>query len=169
MKLSIVSGAMLTLASSDAFRIPRGTTEQSLGDHQKRDLLQDIVTWDAYSLFIHGERGMMFSGEVHPFRQPVPSLHLDIFQKIKALGFNMVSYYVDWALLEGKPGEFRAEGIFDFQAFFDAATEAGIYLLARPGPYINAEVSGGGFPGWLQRVPALLRTRDPEYLAATEK
>ncbi|KFA71227.1 hypothetical protein S40288_03862 [Stachybotrys chartarum IBT 40288] len=168
MKLSIVFGAVLTLASSDAFRIPRGITEQLLGDRQKRDLLQDIVTWDAYSLFIHGERGMMFSGEVHPFRQPVPSLHLDIFQKIKALGFNMVSYYVDWALLEGKPGEFRADGIFDFQAFFDAATEAGIYLLARPGPYINAEVSGGGFPGWLQRVPALLRTRDPEYLAATE-
>lgn len=35
-------------------------------------------------------------------------------------------------------------------------------------PQINAEVSGGGFPGWLQRNPAFPRTRDPEWLAATE-
>lgn len=74
-----------------------------------------------------------------------------------------------WALLEGKPGEFTAEGIFDLEPFFDAAKEAGIYLLARPGPYINAEVSGGGFPGWLNRVPALSRTRESAYLNATDK
>lgn len=33
---------------------------------------------------------------------------------------------------------------------------------------INAEASGGGFPGWIQRNPALPRTRDPEWLKATE-
>ncbi|KAF7196054.1 Beta-galactosidase A [Pseudocercospora fuligena] len=33
---------------------------------------------------------------------------------------------------------------------------------------INAEVSGGGFPGWLQRNPGKLRTRDQCYLDATE-
>jgi beta-galactosidase GanA len=102
-------------------------------------------------------------------RLPVSSLYIDIFQKIKALGFNTVSFYVDWALLEGKPGSYRADGIFDLQPFFDAAKQAGIYLLARPGPYINAEVSGGGFPGWLQRVNGTLRTRDPGYWDATEK
>lgn len=74
-----------------------------------------------------------------------------------------------WALLEGKPGEFTAEGIFDFEPFFDAASKAGIYLLARPGPYINAEVSGGGFPGWLSRSHSLTRTREPAYLNATAK
>lgn len=31
-------------------------------------LLQDIVTWDAQSIRIHGERVMIFSAEVHPFR-----------------------------------------------------------------------------------------------------
>jgi beta-galactosidase GanA len=60
----------------------------------------------------------------------VPSLWLDIFQKIKAVGFNAVSWYADWALLEGKQGAFSAEGIFDFEPFFDAAKEAGIYLIA---------------------------------------
>lgn len=102
-------------------------------------------------------------------RLPVPSLWLDVLQKIKALGFNCVSFYVDWALVEAKPGDYRAEGIFALEPFFEAAKEAGIYLLARPGPYINAEVSGGGFPGWLQRVNGTLRTADKGFLDATEK
>ncbi|KAI5294881.1 hypothetical protein KEM52_002957 [Ascosphaera acerosa] len=98
---------------------------------------------------------------------PVPSLYIDLFEKVKALGFSCVSFYVDWALLEGAPGHYYDKGIFDLQPFFDAAKEAGIYLLARPGPYINAEVSGGGFPAWLQRLNATVRTRDPEYWNAT--
>lgn len=115
--------------------------------HDKRGPLQNIVTWDQHSIFVHGQRVLFYSGEVHPFRIPVAGLYLDIFQKIRALGYTGVSFYIDWALLEGKQGDFNAEGIFALQPFFDAAQEAGIYLLARPGPYINAEVSGGGYPG----------------------
>lgn len=57
-------------------------------------------------------------------------------------------------------------GVFDLTQFFTAASEAGIYLVARPGPYVNAESSGGGFPGWLQRYKAIERT--PSYLSLTE-
>jgi beta-galactosidase GanA len=46
------------------------------------------------------------------------------------MGFTGASFYVDWALLEGKPGNFSAEGVFDLQPFFDAASTAGIYLFA---------------------------------------
>lgn len=102
-------------------------------------------------------------------RLPVPTLWIDVFQKVKALGFNCVSFYVDWALLEGTPGTYRADGVFALEPFFEAAKEAGIYLLARPGPYINAEASGGGFPGWLQRVSGILRTTAPSYLKSTDK
>jgi beta-galactosidase GanA len=79
---------------------------------------------------INGTRLFVFSGEFHPFRLPVPSLWLDIFQKIKAIGFNAVSFYADWALLEGKQGNFSAAGVFAFEPFFDAAKAAGIYLIA---------------------------------------
>ena len=82
---------------------------------------------------------------------------------------NTVSFYVDWALLEGKERSFSAKGPLALEPFFDAAKQAGLYLIARPGPYINAEVSGGGFPGWLQRLNATLRTKDPAYLKATSK
>ena len=132
----------------------------------KRELLQDIVTWDAHSIFVRGQRVLFYSGEFHPFRLPVPALWLDIFQKIKALGYSGVSFYAYWALLEGKQGNFTADGIYAFEPFFAAAQTAGIYLLARPGPYINAEVSGGGYPGWLQRTKEVLRT--PDYVKYTE-
>jgi beta-galactosidase GanA len=57
-------------------------------------------------------------------------LWLDIFQKVRAMGYTGVSFYVDWALLEGKPGDYYAKGVFDLEPFFDAASQAGIYLLA---------------------------------------
>ncbi|PYH98013.1 hypothetical protein BO71DRAFT_416628 [Aspergillus ellipticus CBS 707.79] len=116
---------------------------------------QDIVTWDEYSIRIRGERVILFSGEFHPFRLPSPDLWLDVFQKVRALGFSAVSFYVDWALLEGERGSIRPDGIFALEEFFP-----------RPGPYINAEVSGGGFPGWLERVDGRLKATDPAYLDA---
>lgn len=76
----------------------------------------------------------------------MPGLWLDIFQKVKAVGFNTVSFYADWALLEGKQGNFSAEGIFDFEPFFDAAKQAGLYLIARPGRKPNT------FPTIKQRL-----------------
>jgi len=150
------------------------TAALGLEVHQRKPIeargtaLQDIVTWDQYSIFVRGERIVFLSGEFHPFRLPSPGLWLDIFQKIKALGFSGVSFYHNWALLEGEPGTFRADGIFQLQQFFDAASEAGIYLLARPGPYINSETSGGGYPGWVQRVEGELRTNSTSWIEATQ-
>lgn len=62
--------------------------------------LQDIVTWDQHSIFVRGERIMLFNGEFHPYRLPVPALWLDIFQKLKAVGFSGVSFYTDWVRSE---------------------------------------------------------------------
>ncbi|KAH8799443.1 glycoside hydrolase family 35 protein [Xylogone sp. PMI_703] len=167
--LSTIAVALLTASQGcDAIALRgRPSTLLNAGP-APRALLQDIVTWDEHSLLINGERLMIFSGEYHPFRLPVPSLWADVLEKVKALGLNTVSIYIDWAQLEGKPGEFRAEGVFDYDAFLDAAKEVGLYVIARPGPYINAEASGGGFPGWLQRVKGHLRTNDSDYLHATD-
>ncbi|OTB06588.1 glycoside hydrolase family 35 protein [Hypoxylon sp. CI-4A] len=130
--------------------------------------LQDLVTWDEYSISVRGERVMFLSGEFHPFRLPSPGLWLDVFQKIRALGFTSVSFYVMWGLLEGEPGQVRADGVFALEEFFNAASQAGIYLLARPGPYINSEVSGGGFPGWTARNQGVIRSNDIEFRNAAK-
>ncbi|KAI0142825.1 glycoside hydrolase family 35 protein [Xylariaceae sp. FL1272] len=159
---------ILSLRTVQVSGLVLGGRNYAVSDIGPRDALEGLVTWDEKSLFIRGERIMFFSGEFHPWRLPVPDLWVDIFHKIKALGYNGASFYVDWALLEGAPGKFSAEGVFAWEPFFEAAAEAGVYLIARPGPYINAEVSGGGFPGWLSREPAILRTNETGFLDATK-
>ncbi|KAK7061407.1 beta-galactosidase [Favolaschia claudopus] len=132
----------------------------------KNDGFQNIVTWDEYSLLINGSRLNIFSGEVHPYRMPSQSLHLDVFQKIKSLGFNAISAYFYWGIHEPKRGDISFEGFRDLQPFFDAAMKAGLYVIARPGPYINAETTGGGFPGWGTRTSGLWRTSNASYVEA---
>jgi hypothetical protein len=85
MKLSIL--ALFVYLASQACSGPvsgHGVTERLRED--KRAALQDIVTWDENSLFIYGKRVVIYSGEFHPFRLPVPSLWLDVFQKMRAMG-----------------------------------------------------------------------------------
>ena len=149
-----------------ALPLSRSSAPWSYGKRQ--DSQTSLVTWDELSLFVRGERILILSGEIHPFRLPVPGLWLDLFEKVKALGFGGVSFYVDWGLVEGTEGQVRLDGVFGLEEFFAAASQAGIYLLARPGPYINAEVAAGGFPGWLLRNPAILRSYDLRYLNATD-
>lgn len=161
---NILTLAVLALQGGHALR---GRPDE-LFRPERRDLLQDVVTFDNYSLSINGERLMIYSGEIHPFRLPVPSLWLDIFEKVKALGLNTVSFYLHWGTLEGKSGDFNAQGPLVIEPFFQAAQQAGIYLIARPGPYINAEATGGGFPGWLQRIEGKLRTNATDFLSATD-
>lgn len=152
----------VAISSAQHFR------QSSAANDSADGLLQDIVSWDEYSLIVRGERVLLFCGEFHPFRLPSPDLWLDVFQKIKAIGYTGVSFYLDWALLEGTPGEFRADGVFAINKFFEAATESGIYLIARPGPYVNSELSGGGFPGWTNRIKGPVRTNATDWLDATQ-
>ncbi|KAF9230278.1 glycoside hydrolase family 35 protein, partial [Melanogaster broomeanus] len=143
---------------------------------QETDGLQNNVTWDEYSIMINGERAFIFSGEMHPYRMPVQSLYLDLFQKVKSMGFNTVSFYVFWGIVEPKRGEISFAGFRDLQPWFDAAKQAGIYLMARPGnchsffrrccPYINAETTAGGFPGWGTYTPGAWRTSNTTYFDA---
>jgi len=96
-----------------------------------------VISWDNRSLVITGSREILFSGEFHPFRLPVPSLWLDVLEKMAAAGLNTVSFQVPWCLYEGQPGVFRADGVFDLSDFFKAAKELGLWVIARPGLYIR--------------------------------
>ncbi|WP_323142035.1 beta-galactosidase [Massilia phyllosphaerae] len=127
------------------------------------------VSWDQYSLKVDGKRIVVWSGEIHPFRLPNPSLWRDVIQKMKALGFNGVSFYFDWAYHSPKPGVYDFSGVRDMDRLLRIAEEEGMYVIARPGPYVNAELSGGGFPGWMFRNKAEARTDDPVYLAAADE
>ena len=122
------------------------------------------VTFDSHSFLIDGKRTYLWSGEFHPFRLPSPELWKDIFQKMKAAGFNTASIYFSWGYHSAREGEYDFSGVRDMDRVLDAARDAGVYVIARPGPYINAEVDSGGFPLWLTTKMVRNRSTDPEYL-----
>jgi beta-galactosidase GanA len=122
------------------------------------------ITWDHYSLMIDGQRLFIYSGEVHPFRLPSPSLWMDVLEKMKAAGFNTITSYFDWGYHSPAPGIYDFSGVRNVDEFLSDAAKVGLYVIARPGPYINAEHDGDGFPGWLARMVGTPRTTDPTYL-----
>ncbi|NBH04777.1 beta-galactosidase, partial [Amycolatopsis sp. SID8362] len=127
------------------------------------------VTYDGYSFLVDGQRTYLWSGEFHSYRLPSPDLWLDIFQKMKAAGFNSTSLYFDWGYHSPRQGVYDFSGIRDLDRLLDMAQQAGLYVIARPGPYINAEVDGGGFPTWLSTTPGHTRSADPVYLKYSDE
>ncbi|GGN56550.1 beta-galactosidase [Streptomyces albiflavescens] len=122
------------------------------------------VGFDRYSMLIDGKRLVLWSGEVHPFRLPSPSLWRDVLEKLRAHGYNTISIYVSWNYHSPAPGKYDFTGVRDLDLFLRTAAETGLYVILRPGPYINAEVDAGGFPGWLTVTQGTARTSDPTYL-----
>ncbi len=124
------------------------------------------VTYDHYSLKIDGNRVYLWSGEFHYWRLPSPDLWRDVLQKLKAAGYNATSIYVDWGYHSPKPGVYDFSGVRDVDKLLTIASQVGIYVIARPGPYINAETDSGGFPGWLTTQKGRARSSAPDYTAA---
>ncbi|WP_328461734.1 beta-galactosidase [Streptomyces sp. NBC_00448] len=127
------------------------------------------VTYDGYSYLIDGKRTYLWSGEFHYFRLPSQGEWLDVLQKMKAAGFNAVSVYFDWGYHSPAPGVYDFTGVRDVDKLLDMADQLGMYVIARPGPYINAEVDGGGFPAWLHNEVTSTRTTDPTWLKYSDQ
>jgi beta-galactosidase GanA len=127
------------------------------------------VGFDRYSVKVDGKRVFLWSGEFHYWRLPSPDLWRDVLQKLKASGMNAVSIYFHWGFHSPAPGVYDFTGVRDVDRLLDMAAEAGLYVIARPGPYINAETDGGGFPAWLGTQKGRARSTAPDYLAASRE
>ena len=127
------------------------------------------VSYDRYSFSLDGQRVWLWSAEFHYFRLPNPDLWRDQLEKLKAAGFNTVSLYFSWAYHSPAPGVFDFSGVRDLDRLLDIAQEVGLYVIARPGPYVNAELDSGGFPAWLTTQAGRARTNADDYQAAWEQ
>ena len=110
------------------------------------------VTFDKYSLIVDGKRVFIKSGAFHYFRTPGYEMALDRFLKMKAGGYNTVDIYFNWNYHSSAPGCYDFSGLKDVRKVLQAAKEAGLFVIARPGPFINGEVNAGGLPFWLLRM-----------------
>lgn len=130
--------------------------------------LSTVVQWDHYSFHVHGQRIFVFSGEFHYWRIPVPGLWRDILEKIKAAGFTAFAFYSSWGY--HAPNNHTVDfstGARDIAPIYELAKELGMYIIVRPGPYVNAEASAGGYPLWVTTgAYGSLRNDDARYTAA---
>ena len=98
----------------------------------------------------------LLSGAMHFFRLPRDhwGRALDAFA---ALDLPLVDSYVPWAVHERSAGSFDfdrgGDGHTDLGGFLDACRERGLHVILRPGPHINAELTGFGFPQRILRDP----------------
>ncbi|WP_406446261.1 beta-galactosidase [Streptomyces sp. NBC_01613] len=111
---------------------------------------------------LDGRPVRLLSGALHYFR--VHEAHWGHrLAMLRAMGLNCVETYVPWNLHEPRPGRF--EDVQALGRFLDAAREAGLWAIVRPGPYICAEWENGGLPHWLTgELGTRVRTRDERYL-----
>jgi hypothetical protein len=136
----------------------------------------DRIRYDRRCLTIDGKDVFIYSGSFHYFRCP-KALWPDRFQKIKDAGFNCIEAYIAWNWCEPQMpaglNDFSQVHLKDFDDFLTMAEHYGLYVIARPGPYICAEWDTGGYPQWLltkrpddpSRKGDWLRSDDPVYLA----
>ena len=110
------------------------------------------ISFDKYSLIIDGKRVFIKSGAFHYFRTPGYEMALDRFMKMKAGGYNTVDIYFNWNYHSQKQGEYDFTGVKDVRKVLQAAKETGLFIIARPGPFINGEVNAGGLPFWLLKM-----------------
>ncbi|MFD4227920.1 beta-galactosidase [Streptomyces sp. NPDC058545] len=138
-------------------------------------------------LLVGGVPRILMSGEVHYFRLRREDW-ADRLDKLVAAGCTAVASYMPWLVHETASGETDLTGATseyrDLVGFLQLAAERDLLVIARPGPFVMAELKNEGIPFRIYRdhpeaVPAgwdgvrtPTRTLDylePGYLAQAER
>jgi beta-galactosidase len=117
---------------------------------------------------LDGEPFRILSGALHYFRVH-PGHWADRIRKARQMGLNTIETYVPWNAHAPRKDEFRLDGGLDLGRFLDLVAAEGMFAIVRPGPYICAEWTNGGLPGWLRETgvdAGAIRTGDPAFMAA---
>ncbi|MEQ8887443.1 MAG: beta-galactosidase [Sandaracinaceae bacterium] len=100
------------------------------------------------TLRIGDDRVPLYSGAMHYWRLERDAWRAGL-EQLRDLGLPIVETYVPWQVHEVAPGEYdfgTTDPRKDVGAFVDLAQEIGLYVFARPGPHINAEMTYFGLP-----------------------
>ena len=128
-----------------------------------------ILTYKDTQFYLDGKPFTVISGAMHYFRIPREYWH-DRLLKLKECGFNTVETYTCWNLHERREGEFDFSGNLDLAAYIEEASNLGLNVILRPGPYICAEWEFGGLPSWLLSYENMtLRCYDEAFLSKVRR
>ncbi|GAA2319531.1 hypothetical protein GCM10009853_092040 [Glycomyces scopariae] len=116
-------------------------------------------------LVLDGREEALLCASLFYFRLPRETWEARLAQ-VRATGYRAIDVYLPWNFHETAPGVWDFAGRRDVGAFLDLAHEAGLAVVARPGPYICSEWDGGALPAWLGLDPDLrVRQAEPRFLA----
>ncbi|MEO7097015.1 MAG: beta-galactosidase [Polyangiales bacterium] len=102
-----------------------------------------------------GERPLPFyAGAMHYWRVD-PKRWAACLKAIHALGLTCVETYVPWRVHEPSAGTYDWRGANDLARFLELARAAGLAVVLRPGPHVNAELTAFGFPDHVIADPAI--------------
>lgn len=125
--------------------------------------------FNAQGITLHnGESLAVHSAEFHYWRSPV-AVWPKALASLKEIGVTTISSYVPWSVHEKAKGEYLFSGQLNLKSFMDQVKQAGLYLMLRPGPHINAELTHFGFPERVladKRVQARSARGTPVWLPA---
>ena len=102
--------------------------------------------------WIDGQAQLLQAGEFHYYRTPSEQWRHRLNLLIEA-GFKTVAAYIPWIWHQPEANLSDVDGhshpMRDLAGFLDLAAEMGLYIIARPGPYIMAETINEGLPPWV--------------------
>jgi beta-galactosidase len=120
-------------------------------------------------LRIDGVPRVLMCASLFPFRVPRHQWR-DRIRAVAALGYHALDVYIPWNFHEVEPDVWDFSAERDIEHFLQLAREEGLYVVARPGPYICSEWDGGALPAWLTLRDGLrLRQNEPLFLAEVER
>ena len=108
------------------------------------------VTVHPNGLLLRGKPDVvpLVAGSMHYWRHE-PADWAPALDALKAMGTTLVDIYVPWGVHEIRQNHFdfgARDPKLDVRAFVKMAAERGLYVILRPGPHINAELSYFGIP-----------------------
>lgn len=128
----------------------------------------NIVSLDKNGIKINGKYTILMCASLFYFRIP-PEMWIDRMRKIKLAGYNCIDVYFPWNFHEVKKGEWLFDGDRNVERFLELANQEGLFVVARPGPYICSEWDGGGLPAYLFAEDVNIRENDARYLKYVEE
>ncbi len=109
-------------------------------------------TFHHHQFWLDDQPLLLQAGEFHYFRTPADQWEHRL-NLLKNAGFNAVAAYIPWLWHQPQPAltdlDGRTHPMRNLAGFLDLAAQMGLYIIARPGPYIMAETINEGIPPWV--------------------